>query len=61
MCDVEPTTAGESAVNPFHPYGRVKRLTRKPLSSFKDDEWLCVTLAEKEGLIKATFTDQVWL
>eukprot|EP00884_Botryococcus_braunii_P001188 jgi/Botrbrau1/1106/Bobra.0162s0007.1 len=51
----EPTKAGETVLDPFHPLGRVKRIRNKPLKSFEDtDTYLRIHQAEKDGLITIT-------
>ncbi|PRW45415.1 transcription elongation factor SPT6 isoform A [Chlorella sorokiniana] len=51
-----PTAAGETAIDPFHPLARVKRLGGKPLYSFEgSDDFLRLLQAEKEGLITVRF------
>ncbi len=47
----DPTPSGEGALDAFHPYGRAKRLRRKPLSDFAGDHFLRVLAAEREQLI----------
>jgi hypothetical protein len=47
-----PTESGESALDPFHRYGIVKRLRNKPLKGFEgSDMWLRLHYAAKMGLI----------
>jgi hypothetical protein len=48
----EPTSLGESVLDPFHPYGKVRRLLHKPVNRFEDtDQFLLICEAEKEHLI----------
>jgi len=47
----DPTPSGEGALDAFHPYGRAKRLRRKPLSDFAGDHFLRVLAAEREQLV----------
>ena len=47
-----PTESGETALDPFHRFGIVKRLRNKPLKSFEgSDMWLRLHYAAKMGLI----------
>ena len=49
----EPTTEGEQLLDPFHVYGRVKRIRSKPVQSFTgSDTFLRIAQAEKEHLIE---------
>ena len=53
LVSTEPTAAGESGLDPFHPLGAVKRLHRKPLEEFEgSDQFLRLMQAEKEGLVR---------
>lgn len=54
-----PTTAGESVLNPFHPFGLAKRLRRMPCSLVHEDHFLRIHEAEKAGLIKVSIKDEV--
>ena len=48
----DPTPAGETQLDAFHPYGAAKRLRKMPASQFDgSDLFLKVHLAQKEGLI----------
>ncbi|BDA45673.1 Transcription elongation factor SPT6 [Coccomyxa sp. Obi] len=52
VISTEPTAQGESILDAFHPYGKVKRLRRKPVNEFDgDDDFLRILQAEKENLI----------
>ena len=49
----EPTPEGEQLLDPFHVYGRVKRIRGKPVQSFMgSDTFLRIAQAEKEHLIE---------
>ena len=49
----EPTPEGEQLLDPFHVYGRVKRIRGKPVQSFTgSDTFLRIAQAEKEHLIE---------
>ena len=49
----EPTLEGEQLLDPFHVYGRVKRIRGKPVQSFVgSDTFLRIAQAEKEHLIE---------
>lgn len=51
----DATPAGQEVLNPFHPYGQVRRLQQKPVPLFIDnDQFLRIHLAEKEGLLTAS-------
>ncbi|KAK3241644.1 hypothetical protein CYMTET_48614 [Cymbomonas tetramitiformis] len=47
----EPTTQGMDVLDPFHPLGVVKRLKRKPLKAFVDDNFLKILQGKKKGLL----------
>ena len=50
---VEPTIAGEAAIDPFHMYARFKRLRKKPIDKiWGTDDYLFVAQAEKDGLLR---------
>lgn len=49
----DPTPQGETILDAFHPYGRVKRLRAKPVEEFDGKEdFLRILQAEKENLLK---------
>eukprot|EP00873_Tetraselmis_striata_P037857 jgi/Tetstr1/458121/TSEL_044613.t1 len=51
----EPTPRGDEVLDPFHPYGVVKRLRNKPLKKFEaSEQYMSIKMAESEGLIKVT-------
>ena len=47
-----PTKKGEEDIGLYSMYYPVKRLTKKPISSFKNDLWILIIEAEKNNLIK---------
>lgn len=54
IVSTEPTDAGEQMLTPFHKYGSVKCIRKKPVEAVSDigDQFLFMVAAEKEGLIK---------
>lgn len=51
-----PTLSGEAVLTPFHPYGTVRHIHKKPVKKFIDhDQFLLIAAAEKEGLLKVQF------
>ena len=55
-----PTPTGEGVLDPFHPYGRAKRLRGKPLSDFSGDLFLRVLAAEREQLVAVSIEARAW-
>jgi transcription elongation factor SPT6 len=52
LLGTDPTLQGEQTLDPFHPYGQVKRLRDKPVEEFVGtDQFLRLVQAEREGLI----------
>ncbi|CAL8470742.1 g10284 [Coccomyxa elongata] len=52
VISTDPTAQGETILDAFHPYGKVKRLRNKPVEAFDgDDDFLRILQAEKEKFI----------
>ncbi|PSC69358.1 transcription elongation factor SPT6 [Micractinium conductrix] len=52
----KPTSAGDAALDPFHPLGASKRLVGRPIRHFEGtDLFLRILQAEKEGLVTVRF------
>ncbi|KAF4388005.1 hypothetical protein G4B88_017038, partial [Cannabis sativa] len=49
-----PTADGKVAIDSFHQFSGVKWLREKPLTSFKDAQWLLIQKAEEEKLLQVT-------
>lgn len=54
VVSTRPTPDGETAVDKFHQFSSVKWLRDKPLSQFKDAQWLLIQKAEEEKLLQVT-------
>ncbi|KAJ7545245.1 hypothetical protein O6H91_09G112200 [Diphasiastrum complanatum] len=50
----KPTVEGNSAIDSFHQYAGVKWLREKPVSAFKDVQWLLIQKAEEEKLLEVS-------
>ncbi|CAN0929200.1 Transcription elongation factor SPT6 homolog [Linum grandiflorum] len=50
-----PTSDGNSTIDYFHQFYGVKWLREKPVSEFKDAQWLLIQKAEEEKLLQVTF------
>ncbi|KAL5977003.1 hypothetical protein ACLOJK_021341 [Asimina triloba] len=49
-----PTPEGKAAIDYFHQFAAIKWINGKPLSHFKDAQWLLIQKAEEEKLIQVT-------
>ncbi|KAG9449004.1 hypothetical protein H6P81_008969 [Aristolochia fimbriata] len=49
-----PTTEGKTVIDTFHQFAGIKWLRDKPLSEFKDSQWLLIQKAEEEKLLQVT-------
>ncbi|XP_058079231.1 transcription elongation factor SPT6 homolog isoform X2 [Magnolia sinica] len=49
-----PTSDGNTAIDSFHQFSGVKWLCDKPLSEFKDAQWLLIQKAEEEKLLQVS-------
>ncbi|XP_068664398.1 transcription elongation factor SPT6 homolog isoform X2 [Aristolochia californica] len=49
-----PTIKGKTAIDSFHQFAGIKWLRNKPLSEFKDSQWLLIQKAEEEKLLEVT-------
>ncbi|CAH9116745.1 unnamed protein product, partial [Cuscuta europaea] len=54
VVSTSPTPEGNTAIDLFHQFARVKWLKDKPLSKFDDAEWLLIQKAEEEKLLQVT-------
>lgn len=52
VVSTSPTPEGNAAIDPFHQFAGFKWLLNKPLSEFKDEQWLLVQKAEEEKLLQ---------
>ncbi|KJE95186.1 hypothetical protein CAOG_08908 [Capsaspora owczarzaki ATCC 30864] len=52
---VRPTPRGARELDESHQYAPFKYITKKPFSSFKDEQFLLMLKAEKEGLLQLYF------
>ncbi|CAL1390765.1 unnamed protein product [Linum trigynum] len=50
-----PTPDGNTTIDSFHQFYGVKWLREKPMSEFKDAQWLLIQKAEEEKLLQVTF------
>ncbi|XP_077219251.1 global transcription factor group B1 [Tasmannia lanceolata] len=50
----KPTPDGNAAIDSFHEYAGVKWLRDKPLTAFKDAQWLLIQKAEEEKYLQVT-------
>lgn len=53
---VRPTPPGKTSIEDWHPYARYKYLTHKLVKHLKDDDYLWITKAVKEGVLTVTFS-----
>ncbi|XP_038702098.1 transcription elongation factor SPT6 homolog isoform X2 [Tripterygium wilfordii] len=55
VVSTSPTPDGKLAIDSFHQFAGLKWLREKPLSAFKDAQWLLIQKAEEEKLLQVTF------
>lgn len=54
VVSTKPTKDGNTVIDSYHDYACVKWISSKPLSAFKDGQWLIIQKAEEEKLIEVT-------
>ncbi|KAH7314514.1 hypothetical protein KP509_21G005900 [Ceratopteris richardii] len=54
VINTKPTKDGNTLIDPYHDYAIVKWIANKPLSGFKDGQWLLIQKAEEEKLIEVS-------
>eukprot|EP00250_Pteridium_aquilinum_P021264 c25074_g1_i1 orf=411-5594(-) len=54
IVNIKPTKDGNTTIDASHDYAVVKWISNKPLSAFKDGQWLIIQKAEEEKLIEVT-------
>ncbi|CAN0922993.1 Transcription elongation factor SPT6 homolog [Linum grandiflorum] len=55
VVSTRPTSAGNSTIDSLHRFFEVKWLREKPVTEFKDAQWLLIQKAEEEKLLQVTF------
>jgi hypothetical protein len=54
VVSTNPTPAGRDTLDPFHVFGGVKHLRKKPMHAFTDDCFLRIVAASKGGFLEYT-------
>ncbi|CAN1838344.1 Transcription elongation factor SPT6 homolog [Linum perenne] len=55
VVSTSPTSDGNTTIDSFHQFYGVKWLREKPVSEFKDAQWLLIQKAEEDKLLQVTF------
>ena len=56
---IRPTHKGRTELDDWHPYARFRYVSGKPVREFKNDEFLWILKAEKEGYVEVSISTKV--